>query len=349
MECNICGQKTQEIFKAKVMGKYAIKYYHCSHCQFTETERPHYWLKEAYDSPMNLTDTGILERNLYFSYKMSALIHNFFDINGKYLDYSGGYGVLTRLMRDYGYDFYWNDPYTKNLLARGFEYDSKKHKKIELLTTFEVFEHLVEPIKEIKEMLKVSDTVVFSTQLVPDPIPAPTDWWYYGLEHGQHTSLYKLETLKYIAEELGLYVYSHNEFHMFTKRKLWPKIISKKLLDHAKSTVSGEYRRKLSDLYKPVKPNTNSQKHKLVMDVLYRLRFGRFYMLRPNVDTTELSELWEALSESGFISKQYEYLSANGERYHNLFAVKEVFSKTYDDMLSMKELLVEHYQKKPSQ
>ncbi len=42
-----------------------------------------------------------------------------------FLDYAGGYGVFTRLMRDIGFDFYWHDPYTQNLFANGFEKDIK--------------------------------------------------------------------------------------------------------------------------------------------------------------------------------------------------------------------------------
>ena len=107
-----------------------------------------------------------------------------------FLDYAGGYGVFTRLMRDIGFDFYWHDPYTQNLFANGFEDDLKSNSKFELLTAFEVFEHLVNPKEELEKMLRFSDTIVFSTELMPQEIPDPEEWWYYGFNHGQHISFY---------------------------------------------------------------------------------------------------------------------------------------------------------------
>ena len=46
-------------------------------------------------------------------------------------------------MRDKGYDFYWQDIYSKNLYATDFEYT--KNTKYEMLTAYEVFEHLPDP------------------------------------------------------------------------------------------------------------------------------------------------------------------------------------------------------------
>lgn len=43
MTCKICNQKTKEIFQAKILNKYEIKYFHCEHCSFLQTEDP-YWL-----------------------------------------------------------------------------------------------------------------------------------------------------------------------------------------------------------------------------------------------------------------------------------------------------------------
>lgn len=336
MTCSICKQKSERLFSGKILGKYNIDYFHCTTCGFTETEKPRYWLEEAYDSPMNLSDTGVLERNIYFSHKVSALIHNFFDINAQYLDYSGGYGVFTRLMRDIGYDFYWNDPYTKNLLARGFEYDPGKQKKIELLTTFEVFEHLVDPVKEISDMLKVADTVVFSTQLVPEPIPAPSEWWYYGLEHGQHISLYRPETLTYIANKLGVDVFSHGEFHMFTKKKLIPKIVDKAWMSRAKKVLDPQIMKLLIVSYRPIHLHYNGALYKRVAHQLMQLKGSTYYILDNAIDRDKKMKLSAELKRCGLLDQQYEDLSNNAIKYEQTFALQDVKSRTYDDMLAMK-------------
>lgn len=47
MTCKICGSETSQKFKAKILVKYDINYYHCENCGFLQTEEP-FWLEEAY-------------------------------------------------------------------------------------------------------------------------------------------------------------------------------------------------------------------------------------------------------------------------------------------------------------
>ena len=219
MKCRLCKSNTEELFQATILGKYSIKYYSCPDCNLLQTENP-YWLEEAYNDSINDTDVGLLDRNIQFAEKIKVLIYYLFERNGKFLDYAGGYGIFTRLMRDIGFDFYWHDPYTENLFAKGFEYN-RKESDIKLITTFESFEHFVNPLEEIKKIVQISRNVIFSTTIIPNPIPMPKDWWYYGLEHGQHVSLYSKKTLKYIGKELGLNFYSCSKnLHLFTEKNL---------------------------------------------------------------------------------------------------------------------------------
>ena len=70
----------------------------------------------------------------------------FFDPKAKFLDYGGGYGMLVRLMRNYGFDFYYFDKYCQNLFANGFDLKDSACSRFELLTAFELFEHFSEPV-----------------------------------------------------------------------------------------------------------------------------------------------------------------------------------------------------------
>jgi hypothetical protein len=220
MKCKICNANTELKFSHKVLRKYDVKYYYCQNCSFLFTEEP-YWLEESYKSPINVIDTGILNRNLYFGKVVSSLTFFFFNKDGKFLDYAGGYGIFTRLMRDYGYDFYWSDKYSDNLMARGFEFEtSSPQKDFEAITVFEVFEHLLDPIDEIEKMLTLSNNIFFSTTLLSTSVPGPNDWWYYGFNHGQHISFYSRKTLKIIARKYDLNLYSFGEIHLFTKKKI---------------------------------------------------------------------------------------------------------------------------------
>ena len=154
------------------------------------------------------------------NHKFKKIYASGFDFDRKFIDYGGGYGIFVRLMRDVGLDFYWHDTHCQNLFAQQFEADFNRN--YHLLTAFEIFEHLRDPIQELDKMLKISDNILFSTELLPEKkIPAPEEWWYYGLEHGQHISFYSKKTLEYIAAKYNLNFYSNNkEMHFLTKKKI---------------------------------------------------------------------------------------------------------------------------------
>ena len=218
MKCKVCGKEAEIKFTTKVLYKYDADYFFCRNCKFLFAGNP-FWLEESYRRPINLADTGLLSRNQYFACLVTVIIYFFFNKKGKFLDYAGGYGVFTRLMRDNGFDYYWNDPFSKNLLAAGFEYDIKSGDKIELLTAFELFEHFTDPA-EINKLLAISRDIIFSTQLLPEPIPEPDKWWYYGFEHGQHISFYSKETLQFIARKNNLNFYSALGLNIFTEKRI---------------------------------------------------------------------------------------------------------------------------------
>ena len=165
---------------------------------------------------------GILIRNLSLSRITSVILYSFFDRDGRFLDYAGGYGIFTRLMRDIGFDFYWYDPYSQNLTANGFEITDGMS-GFNLLTCFEAFEHFADPLKEVEKMSRLSDSILFTTALLPAHIPGANDWFYYGLHHGQHISFYSFETIRFIAKKFGYNLCSdRRNIHLFTKRAVNP-------------------------------------------------------------------------------------------------------------------------------
>jgi 2-polyprenyl-3-methyl-5-hydroxy-6-metoxy-1,4-benzoquinol methylase len=216
MNCKICAKEATYVFSAKILNKYDVKYFQCKNCEYFFTENP-FWLSEAYKNPINLVDTGIIQRNIYLSQATSIILFTHFNRNKKFLDYAGGYGIFTRLMRDIGIDFYWQDDFTQNLLARGFEMKNE-HNSYELLTAFEVFEHFENPVAEVRKMLTFSDNILFSTVTYSGKIPS-SDWWYYGFEHGQHISFFSPKTLSTIASILNLKYSNLDNLHLFSRNK----------------------------------------------------------------------------------------------------------------------------------
>lgn len=218
--CKICGETSTIIFRKKILAKYDIDYYQCSSCGFIQTEEP-YWLKESYQTPINTEDTGIIKRNVLLAKRTSAVLFFLFDASEIFLDYGGGYGLFVRIMRDYGFNFYWMDPFTENLFARGFEYNAVQVNKFEVVTSFECFEHFANPIQEIENMLSLSPSILFSTETFASGTPNPDTWKYYYFSHGQHISLFSLSSLKTIANKFNLHLYTNGKsFHLLTHRSL---------------------------------------------------------------------------------------------------------------------------------
>jgi len=216
--CNICNKETVTLFKTKVLRKYIIQYFKCPHCEFIQTENP-FWLLEAYQESIANLDVGLVSRNIDFSKKTFNLITVNLKIKGKYLDYGGGTGLFTRLIRDLGLDYYSYDKYTENLFTKNFNLKTPKSiGHAEAITAFEVFEHFASPIAEIKKLLAITNTIIFSTDLIPTyPILDSKDWWYFIPDIGQHISFYSTKTLKYIANIFGLLYYNQNGLHIFSK------------------------------------------------------------------------------------------------------------------------------------
>ncbi|MDJ0715934.1 MAG: class I SAM-dependent methyltransferase [Prochloraceae cyanobacterium] len=209
----------QQCFRAKILNEYEITYLFCQSCGFLQTEEP-YWLDKAYSSAIADSDTGLASRNIHISKQLASLLYFLFDKDGKYLDIAGGYGLLTRLMRDIGFDFYWSDLYCENIFARGFELTSASQ-SFSAITAFEALEHIYDPLSFIKKSLKQAktSTIVFSTQLFNGSPPKP-GWWYYTPETGQHISFFQRSTLDFLANQLSLNIYSYSNLHILTDKKI---------------------------------------------------------------------------------------------------------------------------------
>jgi hypothetical protein len=123
-------------------------------------------------------------------------------------------------MRDNGFDFYNTDKFCQNLFAECFDLEKlPAQTRFEAVTAFEVFEHLTNPIAEIKEMLAFSDNLIFSTELLPTRAESAEEWWYFSTETGQHIAFYNEAALKAIATQLGYQFYTDGvSLHLFTKK-----------------------------------------------------------------------------------------------------------------------------------
>lgn len=249
MKCKICDHSSDYLFTKKVLNKYDVKYYRCSHCFFIQTEEP-YWLGESYTSAITSLDIGLINRNLNLSRISQALIIKYFNTGKRFLDFGGGFGLFVRIMRDNGFNFYRQDKFCENLFAKHFDIEDLDNKNdFELLTAFELFEHLQDPLQGVEEMLNYSKNIIFSTELSPNE--NISSWWYLVPEVGQHVSLYHYKSLLEISKKYNLHFYTNNSnIHMFSEKKINPWMFKQLCRPKISFIYSGLFSKKDSLLQK---------------------------------------------------------------------------------------------------
>jgi hypothetical protein len=117
-------------------------------------------------------------------------------------------------MRDAGFSFFHEDPYTENIFAKDFVFNDNDL-PITGITCFECLEHLGDPIEELQKIFSISKNVFFSTSLKDIEVPDKS-WTYFGFSHGQHISFYSSKSLNLLAERFKLNVYTSGTLHFFT-------------------------------------------------------------------------------------------------------------------------------------
>ena len=217
--CRLCSGEQKYLFSKKLLNKYHVDYFKCSECNSLQTEYP-YWVEEAYQkNNLSTLDTGAMQRNLHNFSACIALL-KLLKINNL-LDYGGGDGVLCRLLRDYSINCYLKDSYAFPAYAQGF--DIPDFDEPELITSFEVLEHLVEPAVDLDKLFNYSSKYL----LVTTEIYSNQDhnWWYLAPLSGQHIFFYSGKSLDYIAARYGYQYVVSGGFIFFYRNlsviKLW--------------------------------------------------------------------------------------------------------------------------------
>src|SRR5262245_5948220 len=199
--CRVCGAAAQPFFSKLILGRHYVAYVKCPGCGQVQTEPPH-WLKESYSVTASKLDVGMADRCVWTALTTVALAHKL-RVGPKEpcLDWGAGTGLLVRLCRDFGMNFFYSDPYAQNIFAAGFEFEAQKRPAAwAVLTAFEVAEHFPDPLKDFGELFRLSPRfILFSTLLYSGQA---ADWWYFT-ENGQHVAFYTRPSLEFIARHHG--------------------------------------------------------------------------------------------------------------------------------------------------
>jgi hypothetical protein len=201
----LCDQTSSLYFNKTILGKYNIDYYKCTNCQSLQTENP-FWLEEAYSLDSEKYDTGKASRTLQNFLNLPSLFE-IFHINKLdfSIDWGGGGGLLSRFLRDIGYNFYSYDLHLQSEFSQAFKWENQ-NPKVQLITAFEVIEHFSDPINEFNNIFRLNpDFFICSTDIFKNQ---DKDWFYLSPDNGQHIFFYSEMALALIAQKFGYTAYN---------------------------------------------------------------------------------------------------------------------------------------------
>jgi hypothetical protein len=195
-----------------------VELWRCARCGLFEFADPD-WLDAAYADPIADVDVGLPSRCVRLAAVVEALVRSERLGARTHLDFGGGYGLLTRLVRDRGIDMRHHDPFATNLFAHGLEGDPAG--EFGAVTMIEVLEHLTNPLDVLADLATRSELIIASTVLVPPGLTDLGGWWYLLPDLGQHITFYTPASLREIADRIGFDVTSDGvSVHVLHRRRL---------------------------------------------------------------------------------------------------------------------------------
>ncbi len=218
-KCRLCLGDLDFSFKEIILDKFNIDFFKCSRCGSLQTEKP-YWLEEAYEAWNTEFDTGLFAR-CYNNFLVVFLICKLTKFKNV-LDYGGGDGLFTRIMRDYKINCYNYDKHSETIYSKKFNIPD--FNKPDLVTSFEAIEHFADPMTEFEKIFQnTPEMIILTTKIYENQ---NKDWDYFEFQTGQHIFFYTKNAFKYLAKkfnynlvflELGYILFYSNKY---SKRKL---------------------------------------------------------------------------------------------------------------------------------
>jgi len=210
--CKICSGHTKTIYSDEVKSAY----FKCLSCDFIFIDSKHLLARDVekskYDFHKNSIDNpGYVKMFEQFISKVyqpySSEIHTA-------LDFGCGPGpVLAELLirKNIEVDIY--DPY----YFPNSDFDSKQY---DLIVSTEVFEHLLNPLEEIKKLknsIREGGYLGIMTLFQPDEVDFPK-WWY--IRDDTHISFYSNKTFEVISDILGFEIISSDNYNTILLKKV---------------------------------------------------------------------------------------------------------------------------------
>ena len=199
--CRLCGARADFWNSRRLLNRYDISYYLCSECGSLETEKP-YWLEKAYDVTGIGEDLGAGQRTIDLALKTSALLDQIkLPARAECIDFGGGIGLFTRLMRDRGFNFHSYDLYAQPFFSDRYSLTSLVGRAPAVVTAFEVLEHFSDPAQDLPQLFESRPALVIATtELFTGQ---DLTWPYFADATGQHVFFYSPKAMNRIATRFG--------------------------------------------------------------------------------------------------------------------------------------------------
>lgn len=180
-----------------------VYYRRCQRCGFTftgdfDTWTPAAFARHIYNKQYIEVDPEFAEARPKQSAAWVAQMFESAKDSIRVLDYGGGAGVLAEQLRAQGFTVSTYDPFSR--------FNQLPAETFDLITCFEVMEHLPHPRKTVATVLSLlrrPGVVVFSTIVQPESfLSMGLNWWYAAPRNG-HISLYTKGALARLFEPHG--------------------------------------------------------------------------------------------------------------------------------------------------
>jgi len=254
--CKVCGEKATpfdmvDFSKTCTLEKYPlglsfipVAYRKCERCAFIFTSfadrfTGEQWKRFIYNEDYIHADPEYLEvRPRHNARELAAFLA------GKKkstlaLDYGGGNGLTSRLMRQRGWAYDSYDPFGQ------VEMEADRKGRYNVCSALEVFEHTPDPVASLQELLDLCSSdrlIVFIGTSVHDGMVSNANrlsWWYAAPRNG-HISLFSRESLRVLAARYGLaYASFSRGTHVFTRgmgrRRAFASLVRGKIIRRLQS------------------------------------------------------------------------------------------------------------------
>jgi len=214
--CKLCDGATHHKFFKTILGRHVAEYVLCSDCgclQVVSTP----WLAEAYAGESWATDTGLVARNLQLAGKICTFLGNACTASDLIVDFGGGTGLLTRLLRDNGWSVICHEPYRAPLFVKAFHVKQLDGLTPSVVIASEVFEHFDSPRTSLAQLFSLAPIIIFTTELY---CGQDSEWWYLAPASGQHIFFFSSMALQVVAQGNGYDFIDTGFLKYFVRRRL---------------------------------------------------------------------------------------------------------------------------------